>query len=72
MPAIDAAVAAALLMVHNNVHVNAPQQVAPKQRAPKIQRPTITKGSTEENWNSFTAIWGMFKHGTTLAATEIC
>ena len=32
---VDAAVAAALLMVHNNVDVNAPRQVVPKQRAPK-------------------------------------
>ena len=54
---VDAAVAAALLLVHNNVHLNAPQQVVPKQRAPKpkIQRPTTIKGSTEGNWNSFTA-----------------
>ena len=52
---VDAAVAAALLMVQNNVHMNAPQQAAPKQREPKIQRPTITKGLTEKNRNSFTA-----------------
>jgi len=35
-------------------------------------RPNITKGSTEENWNSFIARWGIFKRGTALAATEIC
>ena len=70
---VDAAVAAALLMVHVHVHaVNAPKQVAPKQRAPKIQRPTIIKSSTEENRNSFPARWGMFKHGTIFAVTEIC
>ena len=69
---VDAAVAAALLTVHNNVHVTAPQQAAVKQKAPKILRPNITKGSTEENWNSFIARWGMFKRGTALAATEIC
>ena len=48
---VDAAVAVALLTVHNNVHVNAPR-AAPRRRAPKIQRPVISRGSTEENWNS--------------------
>ena len=69
---VDAAIAAALLTVHNNVHMNAPHHATSKQKAPKIQRPCITKGSTEEQWNAFIARWGMFKQGTSLAAAEIC
>jgi len=49
---VEAAVAAALLMVHNNVHTAAAPTLA-KQRAPKIERPNISRGSSEETWNSF-------------------
>jgi len=44
---VEAVVAAALLTVHNNVHVSAPSP-AVKQNALKIQRPSISRGSTEE------------------------
>ena len=68
---VSADVVAALLTIHNNVHVNG-ARTTPKQKAPKIQRPTISRGSTEESWNSFTARWTIFKRGTSLDAAEVC
>ena len=70
---VDAAIAAALLVIHNNVHVSAPTTAATtpmRQRAPKIERPKISCGSSEETWNAFTMRWSMFKRGTELSATE--
>ena len=55
---VDPVVAAALLTIHNNTHVNTGHTAAPadtRQKAPKIDRPTVTQGSTEENWNAFLA-----------------
>lgn len=70
---VDPAIAAALLMVHNNVHSTATgTALAPaRQRAPKIPRPNIGTGSNEEHWNSFLARWGMFKRSTNLSPHEI-
>ena len=55
---VEASIAAALLMVNNNVHVATTALATPtastnKQKAPKIDRPSITKGSSEETWNAF-------------------
>ena len=56
---VDAGIAAALLMVHNNVHINTTTvgntPAGGKQRAPKIDRPRISKDSSEEVWNAFLA-----------------
>ena len=68
---VDPACAAALLMIHNNVHTaTASTPAAGKQRAPKITRPYIDKGSSEETWNAFLTRWQMFKRGTNLTAGE--
>ena len=69
---VDPAVAAALLTVHNNVHIGvaAPQPALNRQKAPKVARPTISAGSTEETWNAFNARWNLFKNGTNLTAVE--
>ena len=69
---VDAAVAAALLVIHNNVHVSAPRnaEAATRQRAPKIERPRISAGSSEETWNIFNTRWSMFKRSTGLAGAE--
>ena len=69
---VDAVVAAALLGIHNNVHVSAPRnaEASTRQRAPKIERPRISAGSSEETWNSFTTRWAMFKRGTRLTDGE--
>ena len=71
---MDVAIAAALLMVHNNIHTNTGARTAAtinKQRAPKIERPSIGKGSTEEIWNAFLQRWTMFKRGTVLSPDEV-
>lgn len=68
---VDPAVAAALLTVHNNVHIGAAAPtMASKQKAPKLARPTISSGSTEESWNAFLARWNLFKDGTQLTQNE--
>lgn len=70
---VDAVVAAALLTIHNNTHVNSgptTAQADTRQKAPKIDRPSVTQGSTEENWNAFLARWNMFKRGTRLTVGE--
>ena len=50
---VNPAVAAALLMVHNNVHTTAVPTT--RQKVPKIDGPAISKGSSEEIWNAFHA-----------------
>ena len=50
---VNPAVAAALLMVHNNVQTTAVPTT--RQNAPKIDRPAISGGSSEETWKSFHA-----------------
>ena len=69
---VDVAIAAALLVIHNNVHISAPPnvQAATRQRAPKIERPRISAGSSEETWNTFITRWTMFKRSTRLAGAE--
>lgn len=69
---VDPAVAAALLMVHNNAHLNAPAPARVTPKAPKIQRPSVSRSSTEESWNSFLARWRLFKRGTGLQPNEAC
>ena len=66
---VDPAIAAALLTVHNNIHVGAAAPTT-KQKAPKLARPTISGGSTEEVWNAFRARWDLFKNGTQLTLNE--
>ena len=48
---VDPAVAAALLMVHNNVYIAAVPTT--QQKAPKTDQPAISGGSSEETWNVF-------------------
>ena len=70
---VEAALAAALLILHNNAHTSAPPAVATtnnKQRAPKIERPRLSAGSSQETWNAFITRWGMFTRGTMLSADE--
>ena len=66
---IDAAVAASMLIIHNNVHVNESAQRS-KQKPPKIDRPEIGRDSSEETWNMFIAKWQMFKDGTQLSQSD--
>ena len=69
-------VAPALLALHGYVHSggaavpnNTPAPV--RQRAPKIERPKISRGSSEETWNSFFTRWTLFKRGTDMSPAEV-
>ena len=69
---VEAVIAAALLTVHNSIHAGpASVPVAHnQQKAPKLVRPTVSRGSSEETWNAFSARWDIFKAGTQLTAAE--
>ncbi len=72
-------VAAASLILHNNVHAQAAAAAAAptpapaqnnKKKPPQLDRPRIASGSTEETWNTFSARWTMFKDGHDLTNAE--
>ena len=67
---VDPDIAAALLMVNNNVHTTAATPPT-RQKALKIVRPVISGGLSEETWNTFSARWQLFKQGNTLAPAEV-
>ena len=63
--------AAALLNLHGYVHSTALQNNADlRQRAPKPARSKISRGSSEETWNTFSSRWTLFKRGTTMDNAE--
>ena len=49
-PDVDASVVASLLIIHNNVHINANFS---KPKPPKMDRPRIWTDCNEEGWNTF-------------------
>ena len=51
-PDVDASVAATLLIIHNNVHINASYS---KPKPPKMDCPPIGRDCIEEVWNTFFA-----------------
>jgi len=66
--------AAAQLNLHalTHTHATTPNLAQPtKQKPPKISRPTITKDTTEEDWNTFVKKWKLFKNGTDIPATHM-
>ena len=68
---VDPAIAAALLTVHNNIHVGVPAPTTKtKQKAPKLTKSTISGGSSDETWNVFHIHWSLFKNGTQLKLNE--
>ena len=66
---VDPEVAAALLIIHNNVHTAALPTT--RKKVPKIDWPVISRGSSEETWNVFHARWQLFKQGSAVAPAEI-
>ena len=66
---IDAVVAAAQLNIHALTHRNTP--AATKQKPPKIDRPHLTRGTTEEEWNTFVKRWNLFKQGTDIPNGQV-
>ena len=67
---VEAALAAVLLTVHNNVHLSAPGNSVAATRN-RAERPKISAGSSEEIWSTFNTRWTMFKHSTGLAGAEL-
>ena len=63
---VSNAVAAALLNIHVLVHTQ-----ATKQKPPKVDRPTISRGSTEEDWDTFLKKWDLFKKGTDIPTGQV-
>ena len=58
--------AAAILTVHNNMHIAAPPPApapAPS-RGPKLKRPKLALNSTNEDWNAFFRRWESFRLGS--------
>ena len=66
---VDAVAAAALLNIHAIVHRQDSSTV--KQKPPKIARPVLTRGSTDEEWNTFIKRWELFKQGTDIPTGQI-
>ena len=67
---VDGAVAAAQLNIHALTH-RAAVATNSKQKPPKIERPTISRGSSEEEWNLFQKKWTLFKNGTSIPAGQV-
>ena len=66
-PDVDASVAASLLIIHNNVHINANSS---KLKPPKMDRPRIGRDCSEEGWNIFRQKWTIFKDSMELTEVE--
>ena len=66
-PDVDASVAASLLIIHNNVHINANSS---KLKPPKMDRPRIGRDCSEEGWNIFRQKWTTFKDSMDLTEVE--
>ena len=64
-PDVDASVAASLLNIHNNVHINA----SSKPKPPKMNRPKIGRNCNEEGCSIFVQKWTIFK--VSMEMTEV-
>lgn len=67
----DAIAAAAQLNLHALAHSAPTTPPSDKQKPPRIDRPTVTRGTTDEEWNTFTKKWNLFKRGTDIPATQV-
>ena len=67
----DAIAAAAQLNLHALAHSTPATPPSDKQKPPRIDRPAITRGTTDEEWNTFTKKWNLFKRGTDIPATQV-
>ena len=68
---INAVAAAAQLNIHALTHSAGARPPSDKQKPPRIDRPSVTRGTTEEEWNTFTKKWSLFKRGTDIPASQI-
>ena len=69
---IEAVLAAAQLIIHAITHNPASQMNnLNRQQPPKIDRPPISRGTTEEEWITFSRKWMLFKNGTNIPQTQL-
>ena len=66
-PDVDASVAASLLNIHNNVHINANSS---KPKPLKVDLPRIGRDCNEERWNIFMQKWIIFKDSMEMTEVE--
>ena len=66
-PDVDASVVASLLIIHNNVHINANSS---KPKPPKMDRPRIGRDCNEEGWNIFLQKRTIFKDSMEMTEVE--
>lgn len=68
----DATIVVELLKLHALEHA-APHtaQDANRQKPPKLIRPTIAKGLSEEEWNTVSKKWTIFKNSTSIPAAQL-
>ena len=61
------------MKIHGLSHAPAPQppQDVNRQKPPKLIRPSITKGLSEEEWNTVSKKWDIFKQGTTIPPGQL-
>ena len=68
----DAAIVVELLKLHALGHAaTAPAPDANRQKPPKLNRPTIVKGLSEEEWNTVSKKWEIFKSSTNIPAAQV-
>ena len=69
---LDAVTAAAQLTIHGLTHSNPGATMgSQKQKPPKIVRPIISRGTSEEEWLTFTKKWNLFKGATDIPNTQV-
>ena len=77
-PDVGEGLAGTVLTTHALLHQQ--QQVAPtaappagvqKQKPPRLDRPTIARGTSQEEWNTFTRKWTLFKNGTDIPPNQL-
>ena len=70
---VDNTLAATLLNIHALTHTATPPPATDttRQRPPKLDRPKISRGTSEEEWRTFTKKWNLFKLATTIPANQV-
>ena len=66
-PDVDASVATSLLIIHNNVYINANSS---KPKPPKMNRSQKERDCNEEGWNIIMQKWIIFKESMELTELE--
>ena len=69
----ETAIVVELLKIHALTHATPAQPVADtnRQKPPKLNRPTISKGISEEDWNTVSRKWEIFKDSTNIPPAQL-